>query len=910
MYLSYNSTKIIPAPFVKFTTEINRTQDGAKVGKNLIATLSGKFVYGRGGATHTGSGYPANDYSKCALDDLLTKQQDLRDLFAEDHMLFEIQPDPEASADIYSWSARVRSIEFPEGLLNPVEDYIVVLELQHATWDSVQSIEESWELSEQESPRETYTLTHKISCNSREEWNIGSSALVEGWKKSLDYLTTTMGGLGIDGGIVYADPGLNLDVSFIDYNYLVSKVLDESNGRFDATETWTMSANPYTEEQSMSAEFDRDAPDGQNWTITIDGSITGFDTGGGGGWSNVTTRWTAVESALYTDASTMATNLNPAPTLRTQPKTKREVHDELNRVLSYTVVYEEGTGTCNEDVTVTVSTNDPECDVWTVTVEGTITGIKDGSTSAYSAAVACYGAIDTDTLANTAYSNSGGSGTLHGPLARTVRHNEYGGTIGFSATYNDRGEVFKHEKTVSVQYQRSEDVTSVTVEGTITGDCSGTWADVAAELATMNAGAAYSEAGGSYTGSGTLCSYPETSQTAETEINRVATYSYTFSDDPECGAEVSQSVTVKMHPTQCGYFITAVEGNILGRRSSGGSPWDNANTEYDNNHQESQIKTVAGDYVSGTLHKQSSSVTHSEGRFTISYSYEFTNEGTYTIDETITESWSEECGITKIVQNGTVKGLCTGDSGSAYANAETGYATVTDPSGAVNKIRNSESHNENAGTITYTKEFDDRSNPYVIDYTETRRERIDDCWDVVTIEGSVVGVCTNNTEGSKLSNAEAGFGSIDPLQPTENSPTGWKQASKSVGKNEYAGRVTFSYEYKEKSSCIPNAISESVEVTEEEPSDVYAVVNVLGGSSVIQDKGGSTARKRTVNIQVQVEPNCTGCSADIGGGPNVENIVNDAEPSAGIVVVQTNTKSWNPRTGRYTRVKAWVFGDC
>ena len=172
-------------------------------------------------------------------------------------------------------------------------------------------------------------------------------------------------------------------------------------------------------------------------------------------------------------------------------------------------------------------------------------------------------------------------------------------------------------------------------------------------------------------------------------------------------------------------------------------------------------------------------------------------------------SRSEECGILRIVQDGTVTGLCTGDAGSAYTNAETGYGTVSDPPGSGNKIRDSESRNEKRGTITYQREFDNRPNPYIIQYTETRRENIQDCYDEVVIDGDVTGVCVNNSDGSKFSNALSGFGTIDPLQPTETSPTGWKRTSKTIGKNEYAGRVTFSYEYKEKSACIANAISES-----------------------------------------------------------------------------------------------------
>jgi hypothetical protein len=911
MYVAYNGTKIIPGPFVKFTTEINRTEDGQKVGKNLVATLTGRFLHGKGGATHTGPGYPADDYSLCSLDDLLSKQQDLRNLFATDNMWFEIQPDPEATAQVHRWVAKVRSIDFPEGLLNPVCDYTVTLELQHATWDGIQGIEETWELTEQDSPRDTYSLIHKIACTSREEYDTVGASVTDGWKKALDHIVASLGGMGIDGGIVYNDPGLDLSVAFTEYNHRVTKVLDEANGKYNITETWIMSEDAYTEDQTFSAEYDRDGPGGHNWKIGVEGTITGLDTGDvAADWATVTSRWNSVKSGLFASLSDiLAETGSPTVTLRTEPSSKRVTHNQPDRVISYSYTYDEGTTNCNEDISVTVSKNETDCDVWSVTVEGTITGHRDGTDTAYTIALACYGALDIDTLANTAYTNSGGVGTLIGPNISTIRHNEYNGVVGFSAVYHDRATVYRHEKTISSQFTRDNDVTTVTIEGTIGTDCGGTWGDVTTELAAMDMATAYLEANALYAGYHALCEFADSYSSTRNEIGLTANYSYTFSDDKECSADVSQSVTVKQDPENCGKQLVTVDGSVTGRRTTSATPWTNANTEYTTNHSESDIETLIAAYVSGTTYRQAKSVTYSERSFQISYNYEYTNQGAYKKDETVTEAWGEECGTLRITQEGTITGLCTGAAGSAYSNANTGYGSVSDPSGAINQVRQSVSRNEERGTISYSREFDDRSNPYTIEYTDTTREDNTGCYKTVIIDGSVQGICSSNVAGSAIVNADAGFGSLS-LSPSTSSATGWWLKSQSVGRNTFSGKITFSYEYAEKSACITDAISESVEVSDEAATDVFAVVNVLGAPAVIQDKGGTSAKKRTITIQVQIAPDCTTCTAGIGGGPDVSSIVNGAEPSAAVVLVASDTTSWNPRTGRYTRSKSWVYGDC
>jgi len=906
MYLSYNSNKIIPAPFVRFENEWIRNEDGTKVGRTVTATLTGKFLHGRGGL-HTGAGYPANDFTKCPLEDLLSKQRDLRDLFnTTDGCWFEIQPDDEASAEAFRWLSKVRSIEFPEDLWNPVCDYTVVLELQTAPWDHVTGIDESWDLQQDDGPVDTYTLTHNISCSSKEEYTEALASVTEGWVKAYDNLPD----LGIDTAIVNSAAGVagfELNALFVGYQYRVQKVCDEANGRFEITETWFLSDQEYSEEQTVSVEYSRDTGtcSSDGITVTIEGNIIGHETTPRGtGYSNAGTRWSVVEPTLYTTAALFA-----GVTLNTEPTTKSVTYNELGRTINYSYGYDDTSGSCTTDVTTTISSDDTICDKLNVSVSGNIQGHRSSTQNAYDNALDCFNALTISTLASTAYTNAGGGGTLNTTATSTsISLNECQGTVGFEYSYHDDLDSTTHDKTITTRFDRSGDVTTVSVAGTVVADCSGAWSDVTTEFATVSAATAYSDANGEYNGYGDdgLCSFPSASSITKDENNRTITYSYEFSDDEDCIADVEENVVVATDPDNCGKNRITVEGSSTGRRTSGSSPWANAQTSYSTDHTEVDANTTASAYVGGTLYRISKSITYAEAAGRISWSYEFSDDNVYQIDETVTTAWDEECGYLVVTQEGSVTGLCTASATSAYQNAVVGFATVSNPSGVSTKIRSSASHNENKGTINYSYEFTDRTDPYIIDFTETTREKIDDCYDIVTIEGTVTGICSTNTSGTKWTNAWAGYQSLTPISPAVGS--NYNQMSKTVGKNEYAGRVTFSYEFKQQDVCVPGAISNSVDVTDELAADVFAVVEVIGGGPVIQDKGGATATSRTVSINVNMPVDCSNCL--LTGEPNVESIVTSAQPTGDVVVVQKNSKQWNPRTGRFTRTKTWVYGSC
>jgi hypothetical protein len=919
-YVAYDSTKIIPAPLVTFNNEWQRTEDGSRAGRTLLITLSGKFVSGRGGL-YTGSGYPADvDADRHCFKDILAKQSDVTALFDNtDYAWLEIMPDPEATSTPTKYIAKVISIQFPEGRENQwveTTDYIVQLEAQigdaEDDTEMVTDYDETWELRYNEEPNDTYNLVHTIRCTSKEQYVVALASITEGWKKAYSYVNNDLGGAGIDNSIVQSDPGLALGVSFLAYNHVLTKNLDEYSGVYSIQETWLMSETNYSEDQQIEVRWDRDAKDGlPDTTVTISGTITGLRNDAGTGYANAQTRWATVESGLYAQANAAASGT----AIRTTPKSTQVTYDEYDRVINYTYVYDNGSEDYLHDQTRTVSEADNDCNKITVQVSGTVTGIKDtdGGTTAWENAQAAWTTIKAQipTDAASAYTLYGGTGSL-----RSATHDKrevyqpQDGIINYTYTYHDWPTAYVHDQSVETAYDKKTDHSTIVVSGSITAWCADGYNEALSYFnTTWTEAQAYTLAATYYSGSSSLSSDATNIRVTYNEFNRVINYSYEF-DDYNNLVDVDVSYIVETDPDHCGYNIGRIEGNITGKAGGGKTAWQNALDEYNGTWASADPSLISG-YLPGAQFV-SKSVTHNEFNNRISFTYQYTDQtNAYSIDETVTRSYTpEDCGYENIVQNGTITGYCDGGVGSAMANAEVGLTTVTPPSGAGSRMRQSVTRNDSRGTIQYNYEYTSRSTPYIIDETVTEQEIIDRKGKTVTYSGTVSGLCTGNPPSSttKYANAVAGWATHEPtIDPATDFGGAWTRRLRSVGHNEHSGVITYNLEYIQTSLCISGALEESVDITIEEPTDVFAIVAILGGPSIIQDKGGDTVARKTISVTARFEPDA---SCSLGNEPDVESLIDSAEPSADVVVVERNTKQWNPYTGQYQRVKTWVYANC
>lgn len=149
-----------------------------------------------------------------------------------------------------------------------------------------------------------------------------------------------------------------------------------------------------------------------------------------------------------------------------------------------------------------------------------------------------------------------------------------------------------------------------------------------------------------------------------------------------------------------------------------------------------------------------------------------------------------------------------------------------------------------------------------------------------------------------------------------------KPASVALSTNEFTGEINYTIEYDDRSSSsISGVISQSINVSDTYPGDVFAVIPVIGRPTgpVIQYIGGRTEYQRSLSMELVVtKPSGIGRSVLLSKPSLVEptrtqirNIILDYSPlnETGIrkYFVNPPQETWDPQEGRYSLNITWVY---
>jgi hypothetical protein len=234
--------------------------------------------------------------------------------------------------------------------------------------------------------------------------------------------------------------------------------------------------------------------------------------------------------------------------------------------------------------------------------------------------------------------------------------------------------------------------------------------------------------------------------------------------------------------------------------------------------------------------------------------------------------------------------------------------------------------NKAEGLISYSFVFDNRQPESVKDESTigTRYSR-EDAKTYVTVNGTITGYRTANpatpfganNQLERYNNAVAYFQAIEPnllglaatyVDTTKVNPTPY---SKQVEHNTLSGVVTYSYEYNSiPAPCYPGALSEIITITDDAATPVIAVIPVLGRTAgpIFQDIGTVKEKRRSLSIEIVMPINGTMTNCELiatQAAPNVD--VTSYAPKGTIVYIESDTVSWSPTTGRYTRQVSWIW---
>lgn len=168
--------------------------------------------------------------------------------------------------------------------------------------------------------------------------------------------------------------------------------------------------------------------------------------------------------------------------------------------------------------------------------------------------------------------------------------------------------------------------------------------------------------------------------------------------------------------------------------------------------------------------------------------------------------------------------------------------------------------------------------------------------------------------------------------------------STSEGYNPRKGTISYTYEYNNRPRMISGVYFETITINDTGPADVISEAFVLGRrlGPVLQNLGARTTSKKEITIELglPLPSSIGGCLLTnkecpiYTGGPvysQVETLINGLQPfgdrntniwgsfdqrtgppigNAGQVYKATDTQSWNPSDGRYTRNVSWIYQQC
>lgn len=142
-----------------------------------------------------------------------------------------------------------------------------------------------------------------------------------------------------------------------------------------------------------------------------------------------------------------------------------------------------------------------------------------------------------------------------------------------------------------------------------------------------------------------------------------------------------------------------------------------------------------------------------------------------------------------------------------------------------------------------------------------------------------------------------------------------------VGESPTKGTVTYQYEFNNRpSNCIAGARQETISISDDNPSDIFSKIQVMGRAQgpILQSFNTITEFRRTVSIDALVSPP-TGCTISILTGTNNPNssatsilcsFENDLRTRYNRVYKERDNTNWSPKDGRYSRSVTWVAVDC
>lgn len=285
--ISYDGSRLIPAPFVTITKNFQRSGNGEIIGSTFSIQLIGKLFAYKGSPKSdktfwTLPDYPADESiaADARLGAIERKIEAIRELFNADGRTLSIQ-----SADgstPMTCNPRVINLDFNQGLWYEYIDYNISLEadkiypVQEDNLSLITDASESWNIETDETPEtlgfpRTYRLTHNVSATGKRFFNSGGTLVQEPWKNAREWVYPK---LGFDSTFLTSSGVRDLPSYYGGYNHVRSENIDEQGGGYSVTETWILTSGTAIEDFNIETQKSIDTGTTQ---VSVQGTITGLE---------------------------------------------------------------------------------------------------------------------------------------------------------------------------------------------------------------------------------------------------------------------------------------------------------------------------------------------------------------------------------------------------------------------------------------------------------------------------------------------------------------------------------------------------------------------------------------------------------------------------------------------------------
>jgi len=476
MPVIYGDFNLVPVSTVSLSESKQTLGDGRAVSTLYNITVKGTIVPDK--LNYVLSPLPTDG----KMSQILRSQQEMRAKVGNPGKLLQIQGWDGITTAQYN--VREVQLEFEEGPWIDKCDYVITfvsaqLGNDPVANENIDSASENWAFDAGELPRTT-KVSHVVQAKGNTIYDANGVIAKKAWEYAKDFVINRLG-MGYTTQIATWSSQSGRDLATISahkplaidpYDYYVIEAINETEGTYEATETWTLAPHNYVEEITATVRRQDDQP-----TATVFVSLTGTITGLYVAQNDFEARytaalahWNAIQTQIYGRASAYT-----SATLNSHPIASSVDHDNLNGKISFQFEFS-NRAIVNDTIELYsvashVSSEDYKT---TVSISGTITGVLylDQDTDPLlrvSRAQAQWTQVQ-GLLLSRAIMASGITDLQAFPVQAEFTANQADGTVSYTYEFDNRiPAAVRDEYTIQKHFSRDDGLTVITIEGTITG---------------------------------------------------------------------------------------------------------------------------------------------------------------------------------------------------------------------------------------------------------------------------------------------------------------------------------------------------------------------------------------------------------------------------------------------------------